>query len=216
MAEWFHRYKNFGQSGDVVFITTTILDFVPVFSRPHLADLMTGGLLDDHRHYAATLYAFVVMPHHIHFLVRLPERRDASWFLNRVKSNAAKRLLPHTDAELRRSLAVQQGLNQRMFWRPSFRSFPVKTLEQFVQKVEYIHANPVRAGLCEGPAAYRWSSAWMYEAGIGSWENGLPTDDAIVSRYCDRAELKLPSRDTTRGDHEAADENPQPERRVGG
>jgi REP element-mobilizing transposase RayT len=76
------------------YVTSTIIDFVMVFSQPANANLMAGSLLSDLRFYRAELYAFVVMGHHFHFLVVPPEHMTMSQLMDRLKSNAAKRLVP--------------------------------------------------------------------------------------------------------------------------
>ena len=68
MDERPHRYENRGQPGDLIFATTTCLDFVHAFCPEPARDLMALSLLDDFRRYNAILSAFVVMPHHIHFV----------------------------------------------------------------------------------------------------------------------------------------------------
>ncbi len=151
---------------------------------------MAASLLDDCRHYEAALYAFVVMQHHVHLMCRLPIGRDSSWFMNRIKSNSAKRLLPHIAPEMRKRIeshGIQLG---RALWQLSFRSFPITTDEGFFQKLEYIHSNPVRAKLVSDQRDFIWSSANALEAEIGhAWESGLNVDDAWIARYCDPIDL---------------------------
>ena len=80
MARYRH-WKNWGEGGEVIFLSTAVLDFAPVFRNTEFADLMAASLLSDHRHYGAALFAFVVMPSHIHTLSGVPAGRDASWLI---------------------------------------------------------------------------------------------------------------------------------------
>jgi hypothetical protein len=66
----YRHYKNFGDGEQFVFFTTTVLDFERIFSKARLAGIMSGSLLDDCKFYGAALFAFVVMPHHGHFICR--------------------------------------------------------------------------------------------------------------------------------------------------
>ena len=93
--------------------------------------------------------------------------------MNRVKSNAARRILPLLSAETLAEFDQQRGLNGRSFWQRSFRSFVLTSEDGFLQKVRYIHDNPVSAGLVESALEYRWSSARLYEEGRWREDGGL-------------------------------------------
>lgn len=183
------HYRNVAEGGSAVFITTTCLDFVHVFARPRLADLMAASLLADCRFYGVGLSAFVVMPHHVHLLVFLPKDLAVTSFMNRLKANAARRILPNLDDETNAKFGQQRGLNGRTFWQRSFRSFPTAEGDSFWQKVRYIHLNPVRAGLVMRAEDYRWSSARLWEEGRWSEDDGLKIDDSLIGSYVDLADL---------------------------
>ena len=54
-------------------------------------------------------------------------------------------------------------------WERNPLSVSLCTQVVFKQKLHYIHANPVVAGLCKFPGAYKYSSAAFYEKGINEW-----------------------------------------------
>ena len=59
------------------------------------------------------------------------------------------------------------GINQRRgtegeLWQPRFFDRAVRTVKEYHEKVEYIHLNPVRAGLVIHPQDWRWSSFLEY------------------------------------------------------
>jgi hypothetical protein len=62
-------------------------------------------------------------------------------------------------------LQAKRTLKDRVLWQRSFRSVTIDKDWAFRQKMDYIHNNPVKRGLCDLPASYRWSSAWMVEEG---------------------------------------------------
>jgi REP element-mobilizing transposase RayT len=145
-------------------VTTTCLDFCHAFARSEMRTRMARSLLDDCVHYGVPLHAYVVMSHHVHFVATLPPDRDVAWVVQRIKSNAAKALLPRlTPAELA-GFDQQRGLDGRTFWMRSFRGLPLLTEAMFHQKVWYTHQNPVRAGYVPDAEAYPWSSAAVYYA----------------------------------------------------
>ena len=68
------------------------------------------------------------------------------------------------------------GINQRRgtegeLWQPRFFDRALRTVKEYHEKVEYIHFNPVRAGLVGQPQDWRWSSFNEY-AGMGPEEQG--------------------------------------------
>jgi REP element-mobilizing transposase RayT len=98
----YRHYKNLGAGEDLVYITTTCLDFAHVLRRGETRDRLVRSLLSDHRYYGAQLHAFVVMVNHMHLVSRLPAGRTSSWFMQRIKKNSASQLLPTlTPDELR-------------------------------------------------------------------------------------------------------------------
>ncbi len=172
MARYRH-YKNFGVGGDTVFVTTTCLDFAHLLKRDEIKDRVVERLWSDHRHYGAVLHAYVVMSNHIHFVSRLPPERTSSWFLQRLKSNVSKELLPLLTPAETGLVDHQRGLDGRQFWKRSFDSLVLREEKAFWQKIGYIHRNPVRAGLVLEPQDYPWSSAKGFNDGNWDEEGGL-------------------------------------------
>lgn len=55
------------------------------------------------------------------------------------------------------------------FWKRPALSIEFRTHKVYLQKSEYIHQNPVKAGLCKFPEDYKYSSAAFYHTGINNW-----------------------------------------------
>lgn len=195
----YKHYQNLGEEGDVVFVTTTCLDFVHAFAEPKVRDLMAASLIDDCRRYATELHAFVVMPHHVHFIIRVPKGKTVFSTVQRIKANSARRILPRLDSETNAKFDEQRGLNQRSFWKVSFRAYGCGSV--FWQKVRYIHANPVKAQLCMTSEDYAWSSA-RYIAG-GNWcEESGPDLDRMAIEFGCKDHLDFVTRPSTFGNVE--------------
>jgi putative transposase len=96
------------------------------------------------------------MPEHVHLLISEPERAKLSLVMQILKQITSRKLRP-------------RGL--RRFWQVRYYDFPVWTEKKRVEKLRYIHRNPVNRGLCERPEEWRWSSflAWAIgaEGGVG-------------------------------------------------
>src|SRR4051812_29470269 len=98
----YRHYHNTPEPGVTLFITTTVLDFVHAFRRPEPRDQMVLFIARECRLARAALYAYAVMPHHIHMVVRLHETMNGPRFMmvfKRQTGEAISKFL--TEAELR-------------------------------------------------------------------------------------------------------------------
>lgn len=157
-----------------MFVTTTVLNFTPVFARPVVADTLAVGLLQDTKHYGARLHSFVVMPEHVHLLVQLPNNLSCPKFVQRLKSAAANRCLPLLEETDLASLSRDTEFVVRGFWKLSFRSYVVSTRREADQKIDYIDNNPVKRSLVPEPGMYPWCSARFYGSQLDSILTGNP------------------------------------------
>ncbi len=106
---------------------------------------------------------FVLMPDHVHAVVWFPEDNQLSQFMKQWKQRSSvqiKRLLRTDLTQYRQSFDQKDAI-----WQPRYYDFNLFTESKLREKLNYMHLNPVRAGLCEKPADWRWSSARLYEQG---------------------------------------------------
>ena len=166
---WVNRAK----AGDSVFLTTTVLDFVHAFAREEPRTAMMDAILLECRRRRVVLHAFVVMPHHIHLVARMPEDLTSTQFMQRLKLSAARAVRPVlSDSEIGQ-FSDQTGLNRNTFWQRSFRGKVIGSPRMFENCIRYVHWNPVHAGYVSLPAEYGWSSAKMWERGLWDPDTGL-------------------------------------------
>jgi putative transposase len=93
---------------------------------------------------------YVVMPEHVHLLISERERGSLSLAVQMLKQNVA------------RELRLAEG---SPFWLPRYYDFNVSSDATRVEKLRYIHRNPVRRGLVENPEDWKWSSFLHYATG---------------------------------------------------
>lgn len=167
------HWVNRGGPGDCIFATTTVLDFVHAFAREEPRGAMRDSILRECRRMGAVLHAYVVMPHHIHMVVRMPKDRGPASFFQQLKLRASARVLPLLTPEEVAQFSDQAGLNGNRFWQRSYRGKPVGSPEMFWRTISYVHWNPVKAGYVELPGEYGWSSAKMWEDGLWDEDTGL-------------------------------------------
>jgi putative transposase len=102
------------------------------------------------------------MDHHLHLVIRSPMNMTMSKFMQSFKRHSATSFLKRVSSRDRQRLQAASQDN-RAFWMRSFRGIPIRSERVMWACVRYVHLNPVRAGLCERPEQYFWSSARLYE-----------------------------------------------------
>lgn len=162
------------------FLTCTVLEWLPVFTRPAMVEIV----LDSWRYLRAEegmrLYGYVVLENHLHFIA---QANDLGNTVARFKSFTARRLIDHLSAHRvhflleRLSFAkkAHKGDRNYQFWQEG--SHPELISNELImrQKLEYIHNNPVKRGYVERPEHWRYSSATNYAG-----EDGLIEIDSWV------------------------------------
>ena len=135
---------------------------------------------------------YVVMPEHVHILV-LPQERGSdevvpiSTVLHDLKGLSGKGCKEALRSVWRekRSLGTQPldawtvGPGSKRFWKPRGHDFNVLSEAKVLEKLDYIHRNPVRRELVDRPEQWRWSSYRFYELGDDStigmdWDGSVP------------------------------------------
>jgi putative transposase len=151
------------------FFTATNLSWNKLLERNKYKDVITDSLaflVNDKR---VTVYGFVIMPNHIHLIWQmLPNlKRDYVQrdFLKHTAQCIKEDMIKHYKQELELYL-VNAKDRAYQFWERNALSVDLWTQEVLLQKLTYIHENPVRAGLCSLPEDYKYSSALFYKSGI--------------------------------------------------
>jgi len=140
------------QTGQLHFITFSCYRRLPFLEDPEPKDTLERVIERARQSHSLTIYAYVLMPEHVHLLTDEPETRTLSSFLRVLKGESSKLL---------------KGSREK-FWQTRYYDFNTFTTEKFVEKVQYIHRNPVTRGLVTRPEDYRWSSFNHYASGEAS------------------------------------------------
>src|SRR6266446_7480188 len=151
------KWSNLNLPGALHFVTGATIDRVPVFVEDTHCAAFFEVLAQVSRDWPCKLIAYVVMPDHMH-LVCNPRDGRIKEFTAALKSLSAKQIynLSH-DARLIRHSPDSDGSTHQL-WQESFKALPLWSGWMVWQKINYIHANPVKAGLCSSAKDYRWSS----------------------------------------------------------
>lgn len=102
------------------------------------------------------LFAYVVMPDHVHLLLQQPEQLTLEKLMNYINGASA------------REINKQRNTVGEKFWQGGFHDVFLREPIDFAIKVNYIHNNPVKAGLVVNPEDYIFSSARFYKTKLGT------------------------------------------------
>ena len=158
------------------FNTTTIVGWVDVFSRKNYRDVIVESLNFCSEKKGLQIRVWVIMSNHIHLIAR-DAGSNLSGIIRDFKSFTAGKILNliQTEPESRREWMMivfgYHGKGSRnnehfQFWQP-YHAETLRTAKFTLQKINYLHHNPVRNGLVANPEDYLYSSARDYAGTAG-------------------------------------------------
>jgi putative transposase len=149
---------------DLHFITCSCYRRRPLFGTRHARDVFLRILEQVRSKYKFEVVGYVVMPEHLHILIGEPEKGTPSTVLQVLKQAVARRLLkPGHKRRHQPTLGREQTSDRkRHFWQVRFYDFNVYSNEKVVEKLRYMHRNPVKRGLVPSPELWAWSSFRAY------------------------------------------------------
>ena len=155
------------------FLTVTCLEWRQILTEDRFKDIIMESLGFLCKAKRVCVYGFVVMSNHFHLIWQImgDNKRDAVQrdFLKYTGQQILKNLRNEQSALLN-ELLVNAKDRKHQVWERNSLGVPLWSQEVFLQKLEYIHLNPVRAGLCNHPEDYKYSSARFYEKNEKDWD----------------------------------------------
>ena len=157
-------------SGYPHFMTLTVVNWIDLFTRRRYCELILDSLDYCTDCKDLQLFAYVIMPSHIHLIARCPELK-MSGLLKSFKSYTAKAIYNsitlepgesrrHWLVDILESHAGRFRQNKHfMLWQKT--NYPIELDYDYIfdQKLAYIHNNPVAAGYVTDPSSWKYSSA---------------------------------------------------------
>jgi len=164
----------------IYFVTFTIIDWLPVFIDPEPTQIIVDSLQFCIREKGLRINAYVIMPNHIHMIVfdwKFDNNR-LQQILTDLRKFTGRKLADHIDNNLSESLATvirrkELEDRERQVWQPGWYAEGLCSEKFWMQKMNYIHENPVRKGYVRLPEHWRYSSA-------GYWLTGEDGDVPVV------------------------------------
>ena len=138
--------------GHLHFITFSCYRRLPLLGSARSRHLFVQVLRKVREQYSFKLVGYVVMPEHVHLLMSEPERGTPSTVLKTLKQSVSRQ---------RPFGGTEERLPQ--FWQRRFYDFNVWSRKKKIEKLAYMHANPLKRGLVENPMDWPWSSYAFYQ-----------------------------------------------------
>ncbi len=145
------KWSNLNLPGALHYLTGNCINRLKVFAEPACCWAFLDELRTLNQKWPSKLISYVVMPDHFH-LISNPRDGRIKEFTRDLKSRAAKALVQSSTLEFPET---EEG---HQVWQESFKDVCLWS-ERFIwQKINYVHANPVRARLVKSAKDYPWSS----------------------------------------------------------
>jgi putative transposase len=182
MARGLIRYEH---TGNFHFLTFSCYHRFQHLGTAAARDLFEEALARVRLRCRFVVGGYVVMPEHVHLLIGEPRKGAVSGVIHALK------------------LSVAMRRKERPFWQARYFDFPVHNEEKRVEKLRYMHRNPVVRGLFVKPEDWQWSSFRHYVTGAAGtveiesqWTafrrgNQLPEDPRFIKM--DRRDLCSPT-----------------------
>ncbi len=134
--------------GAIYFVTTRVIKKHSKFSYNDLL-IIQNTILNLEVVKELALYAYVIMPDHLHMLVK-PGEENLPKIMQKIKGKS--------------SFAIRKG----SIWQKGYFDFAIVSEKKFKEKFNYIHCNPVKKGLVKYAEEYTFSSAGGYNEEFGA------------------------------------------------
>ena len=160
------------------FITCTIVDWIDLFSRIDYKNMIVESLQYCQENKGLTIYGWCLMPSHLH-LICSSNDVPLSDIMRDFKKHTSKKLIKLIDEilESRREWLLEKfeaaasnlkGNKKYKVWKTGYHAKEIYSNSFAIQKLNYIHQNPVKEGIVFKPEEYMYSSAIDYSGETGN------------------------------------------------
>ncbi len=165
----FANLPKFNDRNYIHFVTAKTFENHSYFEEDKCCSILLDELDFYRKRLGFKVLGYVVMPEHLHCLIfwdvdEYP-KLTISKIMMGIKGYSAKLIIEHLGKQGQLPLPTREGENKlhrrqwkHQIWQAGFYDFNIYTEKKFHEKLNYIHNNPVTAGLCEAPEDYQWSS----------------------------------------------------------
>jgi putative transposase len=139
---------HFDLTNAAYFVTTSTKERLRIFEEEGTSEILLDVLRENREAWGYKLFAYVVMPDHIHLLIQPKSDKKISKILNQIKGVSSRK--------------INLILKQEHVWQKGFYDFTIYSDKKFQEKFNYIHFNPVKWKIVKRAEDYPFSSAGNY------------------------------------------------------
>lgn len=172
LVEMSTKYKA-TTTGDCYFMTITVVDWIDLFTRLQQKYVITDALKYCQKHKGLELYAYCLMPSHLHLLAKATDGMIMSDIIRDFKKFTSKQIVKTIDEypESRREWLFERFAKacqhlkrpqQYKVWQDGYHAELAYSNSFIKEKINYIHNNPVNDKIVENAEDYIFSSARNY------------------------------------------------------
>ena len=156
------------------FVTSTVVGWVDALSREMYKEIICDSLSHCISNIGLLLYALVIMPNHFHLIVSCKPGSEVKNVMRDLKKFTSRKIvkaIADNGQESRKewmlnmfrfAASTNSGAEEYQFWQHDYHPIALTDQEKSMQRLKYLHENPVRAGIVWQPEDYKYSSATDY------------------------------------------------------
>lgn len=147
------------------FITTNTFNKRKIFINEKTCSVIIEELKFYRKKFGFKLLGYVIMPDHIHCVILPKEVTKTSDIIRDFKKHTAKVLSELINKGEIRIKGINKKAKVYKIWQNGFYDFNIYSQKKLIEKLNYIHSNPVRSKLVEDIEDFVYSSyrAYQYE-----------------------------------------------------
>ncbi|TLP37576.1 REP-associated tyrosine transposase [Arcobacter arenosus] len=161
------RYKVFEETYPH-FVTCTVLHWIPIFTRIESTNIIFESLKYLQKSDNLKIYSYVILENHLHMII---SSDDISKTMKKFKSFTAKELIKLLQKSNAKTILDQLAFYKKahktqttyQVWQEGFQPKLIKDEKMMIERINYIHNNPIKRGYIEKAKHWRYSSARDYE-----------------------------------------------------
>ena len=143
--------ERYQETRQLHFLTFSCSHRTPLLGTVRARDTFLAALEQVRRWYGFYVVGYVAMPEHVHLLISEPETGTLAVALQMMKQMTSR--------------ALRGSRSKQPFWQTRYYDFNVWSEAKRVEKLRYLHRNPVKRGLVDAPEDWAWSSFRHYLTG---------------------------------------------------
>ncbi len=154
------------------FITCTILHWIPIFTRTQTTDIIFSSLKYLQENDNLKIHAYVILENHLHLVV---QSDDIAKSIAKFKSFTARAIINYLKQENAKTILdkltfykkAHKVSSEFQLWQEGSQPKQILSEAMMLEKINYIHHNPIKRGYVDEAVHWRYSSARDYEGVSG-------------------------------------------------